>query len=64
VPVLGENDILIDVCTADDIERGYVAPSPEELARIAFALDELIEAESFVDRVAASVDWPGVHRDR
>jgi len=47
-----------------DIERGYVTASPEELARIAAALDELIEAKSFLDRVAASVGWPsGVRRD-
>jgi transcriptional regulator with XRE-family HTH domain len=48
-----------------DIERGYISPSPEELARIAAALDELIEAKSFLDRVAASVGWPlGVRRDQ
>jgi len=48
-----------------DIERGYVTPSPEELGRIAAALDELIEAKSFLDRVAASVGWPsGVRRDQ
>jgi transcriptional regulator with XRE-family HTH domain len=41
-----------------DIERGYVTPSTEELARIATALDDLIEAKSFLDRVAASVGWP------
>jgi transcriptional regulator with XRE-family HTH domain len=47
-----------------DIERGYVTASPEDLARIDRALDELIAAKSFVDRVAASVGWPlGVRRD-
>jgi transcriptional regulator with XRE-family HTH domain len=47
------------------IERGYITPSSEELARIALALDELIEAKSILDRVAASVGWPpGVHRDQ
>jgi transcriptional regulator with XRE-family HTH domain len=47
-----------------DIERGYVTVSPEELVRIDRALDELIDAKSFIDRVAASVGWPsGVRRD-
>jgi transcriptional regulator with XRE-family HTH domain len=47
-----------------DIERGYVTPPDEQLARIDAALDELIEAKSFLDRVAASVGWPaGVRRD-
>ena len=47
-----------------DIERGYVTPSPEELARIATALDELIETKSVIDRVAASMGWPtGAPRD-
>jgi transcriptional regulator with XRE-family HTH domain len=41
-----------------DIERGYVTPSSEELAQIDAALNELIEAKSFIDRVAASVGWP------
>ena len=48
-----------------DIERGYVTPSVEELARIAAALDELIEAKSVIDRVAASVGWPtGARHDQ
>ena len=48
-----------------DIERGYETASPEELARMDAALDELIQAKSFIDRVAASVGWPlGVRRDR
>lgn len=41
-----------------DIERGFITPSPEELARIDRALDELIEAKSVIDRVAASMGWP------
>jgi transcriptional regulator with XRE-family HTH domain len=41
-----------------DIEREYVIPSPQELERIDKALDELIQAKSFIDRVAASVGWP------
>ena len=47
-----------------DIERGYVTPSREELARIAAALDELIEAKSFLDKIAASVGWPGATHDK
>jgi hypothetical protein len=47
-----------------DIERGYVTPSPEELARTAAALGKLIEAKSSLDRVAASLGWPGVRRDK
>jgi transcriptional regulator with XRE-family HTH domain len=47
-----------------DIEQGFVTPSPEELARLSAALDELIEAKAFIDRVAASVGWPaGARRD-
>jgi transcriptional regulator with XRE-family HTH domain len=41
-----------------DIERGYVTPPPDELARINAALDELIEAKAVIDRVAASMGWP------
>jgi hypothetical protein len=41
-----------------DIERGYVIPSPADLARIYAALEDLIQAKSFIDRVAASVGWP------
>ena len=40
------------------IERGYVNPSPHELARISAALDQLIEAKSVIEKVAASVGWP------
>jgi transcriptional regulator with XRE-family HTH domain len=40
------------------IERGYVNLSPEELARIRKALDELIQAKSVLEKVAASVGWP------
>ena len=47
------------------IERGYVNPAPEELARINTALDQLIEAKSVIERVAASVGWPpGAHHDQ
>jgi transcriptional regulator with XRE-family HTH domain len=41
-----------------DIERGYVIPRAEEFERIALALEQLIEAKSVIDRVAASVGWP------
>jgi transcriptional regulator with XRE-family HTH domain len=48
-----------------DVERGYVTPSPEELARIDAALDELIRAKSAIDRVAAALGWPlGVRHDQ
>ena len=40
------------------IERGYVSPSPEELQRVLKSLDELIQAKSEIERVAASVGWP------
>jgi transcriptional regulator with XRE-family HTH domain len=47
------------------IERGYVNPAPEELARINTALDQLIEAKSVIEQVAASVGWPpGAHHDQ
>lgn len=47
------------------IERGYVNPAPEELACINTALDQLIEAKSVIDRVAASVGWPtGARHDQ
>lgn len=42
-----------------DIERGYVTPSPEELARIAAALGELIRAKSVIQKTAAALGWPG-----
>jgi transcriptional regulator with XRE-family HTH domain len=41
-----------------DIERGFLTPSPEELAHIDRALDELIEVKAVIDRVAASMGWP------
>ena len=47
------------------IERGFVKPAPEELARISTALDQLIEAKFVIDRVAASVGWPaGARHDQ
>jgi transcriptional regulator with XRE-family HTH domain len=48
-----------------DIERGYITASPEELARLHAVLDDLIQAKSFIDRVAASVGWPmGARHDQ
>ena len=41
-----------------DIERGYVQPSPDELARISKALDALIEARERVARFAGECGWP------
>jgi ribosome-binding protein aMBF1 (putative translation factor) len=41
-----------------DIERGYVTPTPEELARIDSALDELIKAKSVLRQTAAALGWP------
>jgi transcriptional regulator with XRE-family HTH domain len=41
-----------------DIERGYVTPSPDELARLDAVLDQLIEAKSVLRRTAASLGWP------
>ena len=59
------NKIGIARSRLSDIERGYIAASLDELARIDRALDELIEAKSFIDRVAASVGWPsGARRDQ
>lgn len=41
-----------------DIERGYVQPSDEELARLERALRELIGARQKVAAVAEEVGWP------
>ena len=40
-----------------DIEREYVQPRQEELARLNGALDELIAARRKVEAVAAEVGW-------
>jgi hypothetical protein len=46
------------------IERGYICPDAEEVSRIDTALDQLIQAKSVIDQVAASMGWPmGAHRD-
>ena len=48
-----------------NIERGYVQPTEEEMQRLSTALDELIQAKSVLDRVAASMGWPlGARRDQ
>jgi transcriptional regulator with XRE-family HTH domain len=48
-----------------NIERGYLTASPEELARLDAALNELISAQSEIDRVAVSMGWPtGVRHDQ
>jgi len=47
------------------IERGYLCPAPEELARINTALNRLIEAKLVIEQVAASVGWPtGTRHDQ
>lgn len=47
------------------IEREYICPDAEEVSRINSALDQLIQAKSVIDRVAASLGWPvGAHRDQ
>jgi transcriptional regulator with XRE-family HTH domain len=41
-----------------DIERGYISPSPDELRRIADALDGLISARNEVLAFAQRIGWP------
>ena len=41
-----------------DIERGYVAPSGVEIARIDLALDDLTRAKRKIAAVAAEEGWP------
>jgi transcriptional regulator with XRE-family HTH domain len=41
-----------------NIERGYIQPSPDELSRIAGALDQLVEAREKVARFAEECGWP------
>ena len=41
-----------------DLERGYAAPSGDEMTRLEGALEELIEARRRVAEVAAEVGWP------
>jgi transcriptional regulator with XRE-family HTH domain len=47
------------------IERGYVCPDAEEVLHINSSLDQLIQAKSVIERVAASLGWPvGAHLDQ
>ena len=41
-----------------DIERGYVVPSPQELAKIEAALADLVQAKRKMTAVAAECGWP------
>jgi transcriptional regulator with XRE-family HTH domain len=41
-----------------DIERGYVAASDPELARIDAALEDLIRAQFVIRKTAAALGWP------
>jgi hypothetical protein len=46
------------------IERGFLNPPQEELARIENGLDQLIQTKSAIASVAASLGWPvGVPHD-
>lgn len=40
------------------IERGFVNPAADEVARINTALDQLIQAKSVIEKVAAFMGWP------
>jgi hypothetical protein len=42
-----------------DIEREYVRATPEELAQIDAALDDLIRAKGVLQQTAAALGWPG-----
>jgi transcriptional regulator with XRE-family HTH domain len=41
-----------------DIERGYVPPTANELARIDAAIDELARVREEINRLAAAAGWP------
>jgi hypothetical protein len=48
-----------------NLERGYSQPTEDELQRLCAALNELVQAKSTLDRVAAAVGWPtGVPHDK
>jgi helix-turn-helix protein len=48
-----------------NLERGYLQPTEGELQRLSATLDQLIQAKSVIDRVAASVGWPtGARHDK
>jgi transcriptional regulator with XRE-family HTH domain len=40
------------------IERGYLIPAPEEVARINTALDQLIRLKVVIEQLEASIGWP------
>lgn len=48
---------------ASDIERSYVVPSRQELAKIEAALMDLIRAKHRIKAVAAECGWPGEVKD-
>jgi transcriptional regulator with XRE-family HTH domain len=41
-----------------DIERGYITPTPEELARLNKGLEELTQAKLLIEERAAELGWP------
>jgi hypothetical protein len=41
-----------------DIERGYVVPTEDEVARIEAAIDSLREARKAMERAAVEIGWP------
>jgi transcriptional regulator with XRE-family HTH domain len=41
-----------------DIERGYVQPSADEMARLCGALEELVEARRKLAEYAEECGWP------
>jgi transcriptional regulator with XRE-family HTH domain len=41
-----------------DLERGYVTATPDELAQIDAALDQLIRAKAIIREAAEAVGWP------
>ena len=48
----------VDRGRLSEIERGYVTPSQDEIARLEAALDELLRARERVAEVASRVGWP------
>lgn len=48
----------MDRSRLSNIERGYIQPSEAELARIAAALEGLIQAKEEVAAAAVRVGWP------
>jgi transcriptional regulator with XRE-family HTH domain len=48
----------VDRGRLSDIERGYVQPSADEMARLCEALEALIEARGKVAKCAEECGWP------